>query len=122
MIRFARKFLILPIFLMAIAARPAFATIHYTISLEQPDKHLFAVRMEIPQASPGTTVALPAWNALYQVRDFSYRLRDLHVAPAENSNNSSANLRLIPLDKQTWTIGRNSSASAERPTGFRDQL
>ena len=118
MIQFARRFLVPLIFLLAIGARRASATIHYTISLEQPDKHMFAVRMEIPQAPLGTTVALPAWNALYQVRDFSYRLRDLEVAPAEHSNKSDASLRLIPVDKQTWTIGRTSPASAGASADF----
>ena len=75
--------------------------------------------MEIPQAPLGTAVALPAWNALYQVRDFSYRLRDLRVASTDISNNSGAGARLIPVDKQTWTIGPgNGGAPGNISTGY----
>ena len=60
-------------------ARPAAATIGYHISLKNPQQHLFHVSMEIPAAAADDEiiVALPAWNALYQVRDFSYRVRDV---------------------------------------------
>ena len=116
---FTRRFLLLLIFIAPIAARPASATIHYTISLQHPEKHTFSVRMEIPQAPLGTAVALPAWNALYQVRDFSYRLRDLRVASTDISNNSGAGARLIPVDKQTWTIGPgNGGAPGNISTGY----
>jgi len=77
---------------------PAFATIQYTISLERPEKHVFAVEMRVPNVNGGVTVQLPAWNALYMVRDFSSHLRqvsalaDGKVAPVEK------------LDKQTWRI------------------
>jgi predicted metalloprotease with PDZ domain len=116
---FARRFFIVLIFIAPVLARPAAATIRYTVSLENPEKHAFAVQMEIPQTPLGTAVALPAWNALYQVRDFSYRLRDLHLASAHDTNNSDAAVRLIPVDKQTWTIGRAGRvASGNAPANF----
>ena len=63
-------------------ARPAAATISYHISLKNPEQHLFHVRMQIPAAAADQeiVVALPAWNALYQVRDFSYRVRDVRAS------------------------------------------
>jgi predicted metalloprotease with PDZ domain len=82
------------------AARPAAATIHYEISLAHPDQHRFTVTMAIPNSGPQTTVALPAWNALYQVRDFAYRVRDVQVT-AENKTP----VAVRKLDKQTWQIG-----------------
>jgi predicted metalloprotease with PDZ domain len=84
-------------------ARPAAATIGYHVSLKNPEQHLFHVSMEIPAAAADQEiiVALPAWNALYQVRDFSYRVRDVS---ARNSATPAAALPVQMLDKQTWKI------------------
>jgi predicted metalloprotease with PDZ domain len=85
-------------------ARPAAATIGYHISLKNPEQHLFHVSMEIPAqpADREITVALPAWNALYQVRDFSYRVRD--VRARNSATTAAAPLPVRMLDKQTWKI------------------
>src|SRR5579862_8366152 len=97
-------------FLFAVA-RPAAATIHYEISLAHPDQHRFTVTMAIPNSGPQTTVALPAWNALYQVRDFAYRVRDVQVT-AENKTP----VGVRKLDKQTWQIGLlGASAGGNAP-------
>jgi predicted metalloprotease with PDZ domain len=97
-------------------ARPAAATIGYHISLKNPEQHLFHVSMEIPAqpADQEIIVALPAWNALYQVRDFSYRVRDVR---ARNSAGPAAPLPVRMLDKQTWQISLAGAAtdSAARP-------
>jgi predicted metalloprotease with PDZ domain len=86
-----------------LAARPAAATIEYKISLAHPEKHLFQIHMRVPVAADqrDLIVALPAWNALYQVRDFAYRVRDVRVGKA-----SSGVPTITPykLDKQTWRI------------------
>jgi predicted metalloprotease with PDZ domain len=82
------------------AARPAAATIRYEISLAHPNQHRFDVTVTIPNPGPQTTVALPAWNALYQVRDFAYRVRDVRVTAANKTPVASRK-----LDKQTWQIG-----------------
>src|SRR5277367_3892950 len=90
-------------------ARPAGATIGYHISLKNPEQHLFHVSMEIPAqaADQEIIVALPAWNALYQVRDFSYRVRDVR---ARNSAAAAATpLPVRMLDKQTWKISLAAS-------------
>ncbi|MFZ3216814.1 MAG: PDZ domain-containing protein [Candidatus Acidiferrales bacterium] len=92
--------------------RPAAATIRYHISLKNPEQHLFHVSMEIPakDAEPDITVALPAWNALYQVRDFAYRVRDVR---ARSAAPAATPLALEMLDKQTWKISLvGSSAQA----------
>ena len=46
-------------------------------------------------------VALPAWNALYQVRDFAYRVRDVRIGKAAPE---AAPAVPYKLDKQTWRI------------------
>jgi len=93
------------------AARPAFATITYHVSLANPDQHLFHVEMAIPVDGKEVVTALPAWNALYQVRDFSYRVRDVSgVCPAVDGVPLSVRL----LDKDTW---RMSLTGACQPGG-----
>src|SRR4029077_15261603 len=69
--------------LLALAApAPARATIRYEISLARPAQHQFHVSMIIPGARSSVTVQMPAWNALYQIRDFAYRVTDFHAASA----------------------------------------
>jgi predicted metalloprotease with PDZ domain len=66
--------------------------IHYSISMPQPASHLFQVEMTIDQ--PGTDsvdLALPAWNGLYQIRDFSQFIQNLR-----------ANVPVGRVDKNTW--------------------
>jgi predicted metalloprotease with PDZ domain len=89
--------------------RPATATIGYHISLKDPEQHLFHVKMQIPAAASDQEiiVALPAWNALYQVRDFSYRVRDVR---ARNAASPAAPLPVRMLDKQTWKISLAGAA------------
>src|SRR5271156_3992217 len=84
-------------------ARPASATIGYHISLKNPEQHLFHVEMQIPIAASDQEiiVAIPAWYSLYQVRDFSYRVRDVR---ASNSAAPATALPVRLLDKQTWKI------------------
>lgn len=84
-----------------VAAPPAFGqTILYKVSMPEPKSHLFHIEMTI--TNPGADqieLALPAWNALYRVRDFSQYLQRFQVnAPYKR------------IDKQTWRVearGRN---------------
>src|SRR5271170_7176992 len=91
-------------FTLLFFARPAAATIGYHISLKNPEQHIFHVSMQIPAqaADQEIFVALPAWNALYQVRDFSYRVRD--VRARNSAGTPAAPLPVRMLDKQTWKI------------------
>jgi predicted metalloprotease with PDZ domain len=100
-------------------ARPASATIGYHISLKNPEQHVFHVSMEIPAAAADQeiVVALPAWNALYQVRDFSYRVRE--VRARNSAAAAAAPLPVRMLDKQTWRIslaGASGGAEAHAAT------
>lgn len=87
--------------LLLAVARPVGATIRYRISLRDGDTHRFHVQMRVPARDEGVVVALPAWNALYQIRDFSYRVRDLRATLEANPDKG---LALRMLDKQTWRI------------------
>jgi Peptidase M61 N-terminal domain len=55
------------------------ATIQYNVSLEHPEQHLFHVTMTIPDVKGVVTVQMAAWNALYQIRDFSAHVQQLEA-------------------------------------------
>jgi predicted metalloprotease with PDZ domain len=74
------------------------ATIQYQVSLEHPEQHLFHVTMTIPDVKGEVTVQMPAWNALYQIRDFSAHLRKVEGFSRPTP------LPLEKLDKQTWHV------------------
>jgi len=83
----------------ALAALPASATIEYHISVAQPEQHLFRVTMTVPAVQDHLVVALPAWNALYQIRDFAHRVQNVRARVQDN-----VPVRIEKLDKQTWRI------------------
>jgi predicted metalloprotease with PDZ domain len=97
------RFILAACFALSLAARPAAATIEYKVSLAHPEKHAFQVVMRVPVAADqrDLVVALPAWNALYQVRDFAYRVRDVRIGKAEAGAAAAVPYK---LDKQTWRI------------------
>jgi predicted metalloprotease with PDZ domain len=80
--------------------------VHYTISLENPEKHLAEVTIDIPPGMGEHELQLPVWNALYQVRDFS---QDMNRIRAESAGKP---LSLIQLNKSRWKIiGAENGAS-----------
>jgi predicted metalloprotease with PDZ domain len=111
-----RRFGIIALFalLFLLTSSPAHATIRYTVSLDHPDQHLFHVSMQVPIESSEVTTALPAWNALYQIRDFAERVRDVTAGCGAGAD--------IPLeaqktDKQEWKL---SSAQVCGPQDHSD--
>ncbi len=74
------------------------ATIQYAVFLDHPERHLFHVTMTIPDVTGEVLVQMPAWNALYQIRDFSS-----HVQQVEASAGSQQAF-IEKVDKQTWRI------------------
>lgn len=102
---------------LLIFAPPASATIHYRISLKNPSQHIFQVSMDVPATGGELTVALPAWNALYQIRDFAYRVRDVQAEiPGKTPD---AILQPEKIDKQTWRIALPAGSSSSAQTGVR---
>ena len=57
--------------------------------------------MTIPDAQAGTEVQYPAWNALYQIRDFVRWMRDL------SAQCDGRPLHLMRRDLYTWTSGES---------------
>ncbi len=79
-------------------ATPSRATIRYEVSLNHPEQHLFHVTMTIPDVSGEVTVQIPAWNALYQIRDFSSHIERVEAFAG------SAKAPTEKLDKETWRV------------------
>jgi predicted metalloprotease with PDZ domain len=77
---------------------PSPAPVQYDVSLANPERHVFHVRMSVADVSDGLTVQMPAWNALYQIRDFGSHLRQVEArAGGEKAE-------IEKLDKQTWRV------------------
>lgn len=53
--------------------------IRYVLDLSAPQTHRVSVTMTVPDAPPNTEFQFPAWNALYQIRDFIENVEDLRA-------------------------------------------
>jgi predicted metalloprotease with PDZ domain len=105
------------------AARPACATIDYSVSVAHPEKHVFSVTMRVPSVHDRVLLQLPAWYALYQIRDFSS-----HMMQVTAKDETGGILPIVKLDKQTWqatgngTLSVNYSIFWDDPGPFSSQL
>ena len=86
------------------------ATIQYSVSLEHPERHLFHVAMTIPDVKGEVTVHMAAWNALYQIRDFSAHVQQVETFVGNEKAPTDK------LDKQTWRIRGNGSITVRYAT------
>lgn len=98
-IKSAANSLLLITFAVLAFGRNANATIRYTISLAHPERHIFHVTMQVPNAGRELIVAMPAWNATYDIRDFAVRVTNVQA-----TSTAQAPLHAEKLDKQTWQI------------------
>lgn len=85
------------LFVLAFSSSAA-ATIQYTVLLDHPERHLFHVTMTIPDVTDEVIVRMPAWNALYQVRDFSSHVQQVEAFEGPKK------AFIEKTDKQTWRI------------------
>ena len=99
------------LFLLLLGFPPASrGTIRYEVSLDHPEKHIFHVVMHVPDVSGSVTVQIPAWNALYQIRDFSSHVERLEAFIGEQP------ARIEKLDKQTWGITGSGTVTVRYDT------
>lgn len=92
-----------------VAAR-ANATIRYAISVAHPEQRMFHVTMTVPNVGQELVVAMPAWNATYDIRDFAFRVTQVTATDGANA----VALHVVKLNKQTWRIAaaeENSKAN-----------
>ena len=71
----------------------------YFVSLADHAEHLAHVSIRLPQGGGTRTLALPAWNALYQVRNFAANVEDVR---AQDSSGAAAQVRNTTTSE--WTI------------------
>lgn len=81
--------------------------IRYLLDLRDPASHLVRVTMEIPEAAGGTEFQFPAWNALYQVRDFARNVQELDARCDDRQH------ALTRLDLYTWRSGPETCKTLE---------
>ncbi len=93
-----RFFLFVQLLLGLSVAVPCRATISYEISLAQPSQHLFHVTVTVPEVHEDLLLQMPAWNALYEIRDFSSRVQRVQAFSGQQP------LAIEKLDKLTWRI------------------
>ena len=98
----ARSRLLIPaglcVLLILTFSSSAAATIQYSVLLDHPERHLFHVTMTIPDVADEVIVRMPAWNALYQVRDFSSHVQQVEAFAGPKK------AFIEKTDKQTWRI------------------
>ena len=75
-------------------------SVQYTISLAHPEQHLFHVTMYISDVHGSLILQMPAWNALYQIRDFSAHVQGVRFRDPLHSQSEEAER----VDKQTWRV------------------
>jgi predicted metalloprotease with PDZ domain len=100
---------------MIFLARPANATIDYAVSIAHPERHVFAVTMNVPGVRDQLTLQMPSWNALYQIRDFAS-----HMMPVSAQDASGKPLPIEKLDKQTWRVTGSGAVTLSYPIFWDD--
>ncbi len=71
------QWLILVLLCLLPCGAQATQPIHYLLDLTAPETHVLQVTLRIPGASAGTEIQIPAWNCLYQIRDFVKNVEDM---------------------------------------------
>jgi predicted metalloprotease with PDZ domain len=78
-------------------ARAQSAPIRYLLDLRKPASHLVDVTMSVSDAAAGTEFQIPAWNNLYQIRDFVRNVQDVEA----QCQGRPAPLRRVDIN--TWS-------------------
>ena len=79
-----------------VKSREPRSPIHYLLDLHQSSTHRVLVTMTVPDAGPSLEIQFPAWNALYQIRDFVRNVEDLSARCDGQLG------ELTPVDPDTW--------------------
>jgi predicted metalloprotease with PDZ domain len=103
------------VFLPFFSACSAKADIRYTVSIDHPELHLFHVTVEVPGVKDQLTLQMAAWNALYEIRDFSSHVQEV-VAFADGQP-----VEIKKVDKLTWQV-KGSGTIAVRYSTFWDDI
>ena len=103
------------LFLACVFLAPqANAEIHYHVSLAHPEQHLFHVTVEVPGVKDHVDLQMAAWDALYEIRDFSS-----HVQRVTASVNGQ-DVPIEKLDKLTWRVQSTGTVKVSYDTFWDD--
>lgn len=98
------------LFFLSLSAGSSPAEISYLVSLEHPEQHFFHVTMTIPDVKGEVTVQIAAWNALYQIRDFSAHVQQVEAFVGQEK------APIEKLDKQTWRVKAKGTVTVRYAT------
>ena len=88
--------------------------IRYVVSLAHPEQHLFHVSMEVPDVQGELTLQMAAWNALYEIRDFSSHVQQVQAFA------SGQPASIDKLDKLTWRVQGSGTITVKYETFWDD--
>ena len=106
------SFLVLAVSLLC--SPGASGAIRYTVSLAHPEQHLFRVSMEVPEVRGEVKLQMAAWNALYEIRDFSSHVQQVE-AYADGQR-----VDIEKLDKLTWRVKASGTVTVKYATFWDD--
>jgi predicted metalloprotease with PDZ domain len=115
-----RKLFSIPLFfatllsVCVLLAPQANAEIRYQVSLLHPEQHLFHVTVEVPGVNDHVDLQMAAWDALYEIRDFSSHVQ--RVAAYVNGRN----VPIEKLDKLTWRVQASGTVKVSYDTFWDD--
>jgi predicted metalloprotease with PDZ domain len=108
------KFALALLVLFASSATVSNGAIRYTVSIAQPEQHLFRVTVEVPDVHGQLKLQMAAWNALYEIRDFSS-----HVQQVQAWADGRA-AEITKLDKLTWQVSGSGTVTVSYATFWDD--
>jgi predicted metalloprotease with PDZ domain len=91
-------FIFLHLLIAIFVVPPCDATISYQLSLANPSQHLFHVTVNVPDVHGDLILRMPAWNALYEIRDFSSRIQRVEAFTGSHA------LTIEKVDKLAWHV------------------
>ncbi len=91
-----------------------YGAIRYAVSLAHPDQHLFRVSVEVADVHGEIKFQMAAWNALYEIRDFSS-----HVQQVQAFANGEK-VAITKLDKLTWQVNATGTVKVTYSTFWDD--
>jgi predicted metalloprotease with PDZ domain len=100
--------------LLVFSGCPARAEIHYDLSIAHPEQHLFRVAMQVPNVDGDVRLQMAAWNAYYEIRDFSS-----HVQRVEAYIDGKGT-EIEKLDKLTWRVKGTGTITVRYETFWDD--
>lgn len=90
------------------------AEIRYAVSLAHPEQHLFHVTVEVPDVKDHLDLQMAAWDALYEIRDFSSHVQ--RVTAFSNGRD----VLIEKLDKLTWRVWATGTVQVSYETFWDD--